>query len=248
MKDLNIQKEINQIKKISLTKNEKSKILHNISVYADFHTPIPSPFSIFSFVNINKKLVYALASILIFVLTGGSLAYASENSLPGDMLYSIKTEVVEPIRISMAKTPEEKAVLETDFANRRLKEAEDLNRLGKLTPKFKKELDDKFNNHFSKYNELKKELEKDISTSSKEKTAKIQKGFDDKIKNYADVLDKFDRDIKGIKKVYKGEIDNLKLEKQNIKKEIINLKDQNRNPEKQSRENASSGKRTEIDL
>ncbi len=201
MKDLNIQKEIEQIKKVSLTSNEKSKMLHNLSMYADMHMPVSSPVSIYSFFKqpFVRKFSYAIATILITILTGGSLAYASEASLPGDLLYPIKTNVVEPIKMSMAKDPEERAVLESEFASKRLKEAEELDKLGKLTPEFKKNIDERFNTHFLKYREFKKEVENNIFYN--ERTEDIEKEFDDKMNSHNEILKKFDRDVKGMKKI-----------------------------------------------
>lgn len=230
MKDLNIQKEIEQIKRVSLTTDEKSKMLHNLSMYADLHVPVQSPFSIFSFIKqpLARKFSYAIASILIAVLVGGTAAYASENSLPGEMLYNIKTKIVEPLRVAMAKTSEEKAKIETELADTRLKEAEDLDKVGKLTPEFKKNLDERFNNHFSKYSEFKKEIEGRIASSSKDKTEEIQKEFNDKMSSHNEILNKLDRDVKGMKR-----IERKTATSEDSKKEVkLEIKRPSRDPER----------------
>jgi hypothetical protein len=202
MKDLNIKKEINQIRKISLTKGEKSKMLHNLSLYADLHMPIESPFSILSFLKtpLSREISFALASVIITILIGGSVAYASEKSLPGDLLYPVKTKIVEPMKIALASTPGAKARVETELADNRLQEAEALDRAGKLTPELKKDLGDKFNSNVSKFNEIKKDIEKDNSTSSHEKAGKIQEEFDSKIDEHANILNKFKDDFKDTEK------------------------------------------------
>lgn len=69
----------------------------------------------------------ALASILIFVSSGAGIATAAEGSLPGDLLYSIKTGITEPIaRIAKANNPVAKALFETRLLEKRLSEAEQL--------------------------------------------------------------------------------------------------------------------------
>lgn len=193
MKDLNIKKEIAQIKKISLTVDEKSTMLKNLSAYADVHAPVSSPFSIFSLLNnpLNRKFAYVLASMIIAVLAGGSLAYASENSLPGDLLYPIKTKIVEPIKLAIATTPEAKAKVETEIADNRLQEAETLDKTGKLTPEVKKDLVDRFNSNVSRFNEFKKQINKDESSSSIREADKMQNEFDIKINHHNDMLSRF---------------------------------------------------------
>lgn len=198
MKDLNIQKEIEQLKKISLTQDEKSKMLHNLSMYADLHMPVSSPFSIFSYFNtpLKRKLSFALASVMIAVLAGGPLAYASENSLPGDILYPIKTGVLEPVRIALARNPEKKALVETILANKRLEEAEKLEKLGRLTSDRKKYLDDKFESHVSNFNKITRDLDKESK-----KSERVQKDFDEKMNSHNEILNRFDRDLNGLKRL-----------------------------------------------
>lgn len=247
MKDLNIQKEIEQIKKVSLTVGEKYKMLHNLSMYADMHMSVPSPFSIFSFLKIPavRKFSYAIASVLIAVLVGGTAAYASENSLPGDMLYGIKTKIVEPLRAVMAKTPEEKAKIETELADTRLKEAEDLEKLGKLTPEFKANINENLNSHLSRYNEIKGEIEKDNSTSSVDKIDGLQKDYEERITKHKDMLNRFNKDMHGFDKtdskesgkIKKPEIDTKGQGSRSHELEKLN---EDRNPERTTRENATN--------
>ena len=200
MKDLNIQKEIDQIKKVSLTSGEKSKMLHNISLYADFHMPVQNTYFLFSFWNhsLNKKLSYAIASLLIVMLSCGSAVYASEQSLPGDLLYPIKTQITEPIITAMAVTPEQKAIVETKFAERRLREAEKLDKIGRLTPKIKQEINDRLERNFSKYYEIKNTIEKEKNTRENDT---VQKDFERKINVHAEILNTFNRDFRGLRKI-----------------------------------------------
>src|ERR1035437_10169524 len=187
MKELNIQKGIEQLKKISLTNEEKSKMLHNLSLYADIHQPIPITHSLFSFFNIslNKRLAFTLASVMIAIIIGGSAVYASEGSLPGDLLYPIKTKIVEPIKVALATTPVEKANVEADIGIERLKEAETLDQKGKLTPDIKKELNRKIESNFSNFFKIKRQM---VGTSSVEDNKIIQNELDNKIRPHANIF------------------------------------------------------------
>lgn len=220
MKELNIQKGIDQIKKVSLTSEEKSKMLHNLSLYADIHQPIPTTHSLFSFFNIslNRKLATVMASVMITIILGGSAVYASEQSLPGELLYAVKTKVVEPIKMAMATTPEEKAKVETELADRRLGEAEKLDKMGKLTPALNQKINKTFDNHVDDFYKIKKQIEKKDSTSSIEENNKIQKDFENKMNSHIEILNKFNRDTKGIKKTGVNQINNSKENIQDIKK------------------------------
>ncbi|MBU6323530.1 MAG: hypothetical protein KGI41_00675 [Patescibacteria group bacterium] len=88
--------------------------------------PVPSPYvsqaaAIFAYVN--RPWARALALLLIVVLSGGTLSYAAEGTLPGDTLYPLKVDVTEPVRTYLAATPFAKASWEMTLAARRIDEA-----------------------------------------------------------------------------------------------------------------------------
>lgn len=76
----------------------------------------------------------AAACLVLVISIGGGTTYASLLSLPGDPLYSLKVDVIEPLSGVFATTPQAKAELNVQLADRRLVEAEDLAAQGKLTP------------------------------------------------------------------------------------------------------------------
>jgi len=65
---------------------------------------------------------FAMAAVLL-ALFGGSLlsVSAAEQALPGDFLYSVKL-ATEQARLALAKDPEEKLKLKTEFTERRIQE------------------------------------------------------------------------------------------------------------------------------
>ncbi len=76
---------------------------------------------------LRKSWVPRMATILAVVLFAlssiGGTVYAAQDSLPGDLLYPVKT-FAEDIQIGLESDPEERLDLYASFANRRLEEIE----------------------------------------------------------------------------------------------------------------------------
>lgn len=64
----------------------------------------------------------ALALFVVVVAAGGGTTFAAEGTLPGDVLYPVKTGVTEPLREALAITPEQKAAVENRIVGARLAE------------------------------------------------------------------------------------------------------------------------------
>jgi len=60
--------------------------------------------------------------ILALIVGGGATAYASQGSLPDDMLYPVKT-TMEDLQLALTRSPEARATLHLRLAQRRLNEA-----------------------------------------------------------------------------------------------------------------------------
>ena len=102
----------------------------------------PSPF-----LFLTQRLVSSLAFVLILAVVGSSTAYAAEAAVPGDVLYTVKVRVNEPLRAALALSSEAKATWHTEAAERRMKEAEVLAARGTLTADVKAELEENFDTH-----------------------------------------------------------------------------------------------------
>lgn len=88
------------------------------SVFQD--RSIPSPFSLE--VLRSKKSLSAL--VIGGLLLGGSVSFAAEGAVPGDIFYPIKVRVNEPVRGAFAITPRAKADWGVRLVERRLGEIE----------------------------------------------------------------------------------------------------------------------------
>ncbi|MFO8036277.1 MAG: DUF5667 domain-containing protein [Anaerolineales bacterium] len=85
----------------------------------------------------NRRLATAIASVLIAIaLTFGAVGgtvYASQDSLPDQTLYALKT-FTEDVQLWLADSPQEKINLLAEFTNRRVEEVSVLSEQGKEIP------------------------------------------------------------------------------------------------------------------
>ncbi|MDD5164933.1 MAG: DUF5667 domain-containing protein [Candidatus Pacebacteria bacterium] len=134
MKNNHIKNTIVEIKKISLTHQEKSALFDVLDWYAESNPSVKSPYSISTWTHqLSRPLTYVLTSLLIVLLAGGSSVFASEGALPGDILYPIKIHVSEPLKVALATSLEAKQQVKVAQVEERLKEAETLAVQGRLT-------------------------------------------------------------------------------------------------------------------
>jgi len=134
MKNNKLQNGIGEIKNVNLTLEEKKRIFSVIiNSETKINSSIKSPWSeslFFTYFQKNK-FIYLIIPLII-ILSGGSLAFASEESLPNNFLYPIKTDVIEPLREALTFSAKGKALYQSNLATKRLVEAETLIDQGKL--------------------------------------------------------------------------------------------------------------------
>ena len=104
-----------------LTLSETEKAFHREELVAfmlDAKKPVLSPYTR----SVFPMMRYAFAALLMVAAGGTGIAFAAEQSLPGDALYSVKLQVTESIQVRLAATPDDRAAVETEFVSRRLDE------------------------------------------------------------------------------------------------------------------------------
>ena len=116
----------NHAASIRLSSAERSRIRE--SVLAAMR-PVPSPFDFSAFLIPRLALTGLFALVLAFTGT----AYASQYSLPGDLLYSVKVGITEPATGVIAFSDDAKVAWHAEVAETRLAEAEALTAKGTLT-------------------------------------------------------------------------------------------------------------------
>jgi hypothetical protein len=189
MENKKLQNGIEDIKKIKMTLNEKNRVFDNVTSFSiPVKKPVYSPWMTYSFISIlNKRsLVYFVVIPLVFILSGGGVVFASQDSLPDGILYPIKVNFVEPIKESLTFSPEAKAEYESSLATKRLVEAETLATLGKLNKSNEKKINDLLEKHTVALN---KALDKTRETKASGQVDEIITNFQAGMNAHAKVLD-----------------------------------------------------------
>jgi hypothetical protein len=96
---------------------------------------VPSPYQVFfhrTLYALSRPAPAFIAAFLILTLTLGGVAHAAENTLPGDTLYPVKVDVIEPAQLAFTASTDAKNKLHVAFAERRITEAATLAQQGKL--------------------------------------------------------------------------------------------------------------------
>jgi len=97
----------------------------------------------------NSVLRYSLSMILIFLFLGSSIVFGAKDSLPGDFLYHVKTQINEKVLEMVTFSGKGKAEYSIELAQARLEEMEKLAVGNKLNDQLSKDIKDLFNKHMS---------------------------------------------------------------------------------------------------
>ncbi len=116
--------------KKSLSDTQKHTMLSNIYTESKvtITKPVVSPLSSY-FIFFRQKAFVAVA-VMVLLVSGTS--YASAQSLPGDLLYGIKVNVIEPIGLAIRFSEESKNEYKISLLQKRIEELEELKQGGKL--------------------------------------------------------------------------------------------------------------------
>ena len=124
MNEENFKKGLKELKNIRMTEAERKIVLEKV-----FSSPVESPYMdripVFAVVTSHHTRMI-LTGCLVATLTFSGVVYGSDRSLPGDLLYPIKTKVVEPVLDVVNYEPENKIIWEEEKVTRRIAEAEKL--------------------------------------------------------------------------------------------------------------------------
>ncbi|MDP7247530.1 MAG: hypothetical protein QF741_02810 [Candidatus Peribacteraceae bacterium] len=110
---------------IELSKCEKRSFKKELKRFIKLN-PIVSFDNLFGGLMHLKFAATAVIAAIIITSTGGGVAYAAEDTLPGDILYSFKVNVTEPLREHMHFNKDTRARWAEKRFKRRLSEAEAL--------------------------------------------------------------------------------------------------------------------------
>jgi hypothetical protein len=125
---------IKKIEHFSLEKEKRDLVRKNLSLYIEESEKRKRERETkknFAFFVGN---IYLAPALVLFVVFFGGLSFYSENALPGDTSYFVKTKINEPVRGSLYLTPARKAQWSGTLVDRRTEEVEKLAVYNKLTP------------------------------------------------------------------------------------------------------------------
>lgn len=202
-----IKKIINSVKQISLSKEDKT-ILEK-----DFLKKINFDLQEESFSNRN---VFAIpVAVLTILLVVSPLAYASEFSIPGDMLYPVKEKINEPIkRVTNKISGKDSLDFEVDLLDKKIEDSEKvLNKKNLSEDKVKKvketiniqfnKVEKKLENNSKKIKENKKKTEKETKSDildDSEKKGQKEELFDNENKKVEEKISKILEEHKNVLK------------------------------------------------
>lgn len=142
--------------KVRLTASERNELHGRLSSYMEYH-PISkgvekdvvshSVLAGESFAVLRFSRRAAQLAVGLFVLTLIVIPFAAEKSVPGEVLYLVKTGINEPIQGQFATSPYEKIKFETTLVERRIAEARALADEGKLTDQVQNQLAETVKTH-----------------------------------------------------------------------------------------------------
>jgi len=153
----------------------------------------------------------ASAILIIFILGIGTIAVASQNSLPGETLYPVKI-LSEEMRSSLALTPESKARVQSDFVTRRVAEVKAIMDQNDVNPEI--------------LNTALANLQKNTDDATAIIDKESQKGVN-VAKLAKDINDTLDKNTEDLKQIFDDKKNNLKKEETALKDKIVEAKKTN---------------------
>lgn len=117
-------------KDTSLSVSERADMWQDLHSYATFHTPVEATVvKRFSFTHVMRFATATAALVFVSVGTG----YAAYDSLPGDALYPVKVNVVEPVVGFSHSSEQDQLNYQASLLERRLFEMQQLSKAELLT-------------------------------------------------------------------------------------------------------------------
>lgn len=157
MNELETKEYLEKLQQLKLSDSSRARIQDNLFEYARFHgvraenesrliVQVPRRTSLLTLFKQPKPMTAVF--IAIALIAGGGTSYAAQGTIPGDLLYPVKTEVNETIRSTFALSNESEAELQAELAKERLEEAEALAVKGELTADASTRLGTQIKNHY----------------------------------------------------------------------------------------------------
>ncbi len=248
MNNEKFEKSINALKANRLSEEEKNQMFQNIRFAVRERAEQPKRFFSFKSFFVNK---YAVTTFILLAVVASSagVSKAAQGSLPGDLLYPIKTQVNEKIQTVLAVTPEKKAKIESKITTVRLQEAEALTKQGKLDDKKKAAIVESVAEHSVKaqiniqaVKSKETELE-DVEEDSKP-AVQLDNQLDDSLQKHIEVLTRLSEEKSSGEKRNNHSAEVLKALTERAKKRVERIEQKKNSKDIQNKSDSNdSGKR-----
>jgi hypothetical protein len=164
----------NALKKVHMTPTEKSALRMELFALTQNNPfikkeSLQSPYALF----FTRTIQFSTFALIIILGGGGSLAFASQNTLPGEALYNFKVQVVEEIVSATKSSGQEKAQYAIERATKRLDETATLALSNQLDTKTELLLSQRLAEHASEAKNIASSVEKTEPEVELEIDAKI---------------------------------------------------------------------------
>lgn len=233
---------------ISLTGDEKKAGLAKLLLFIKEHPVrdiqqvrhnyITSTFTSF-FALRTQRLKYAsITSVILLVLGVAGVSVAANNSLPGDVLYPVKTQVNEKVLGFMQFSPKTKAKYDIELAQLRLEEGEKIAENQALDEKTALKIRNLFDQHI-KNAKAKSDNEDDLSLE-------VNLRLEDSLSIHKEIINqiidgKDDDNAKNLKDILSDVDDNINSANEKIIKRIEMIENKNHN------DNGKNGNNLKVD-
>ncbi len=184
----------NKARDLSLSPSEKTDGLVSLQNFMESKPkvlPVGSPYfnNIAVFlssvsIDVRKKILVPVALLVVFALAAGT-TYAASESLPGDILYTVKINVNEQIETALALGDEARVKVAVSHAENRLEEAERLAEKGNLMPSVQADLVAKFNREIGRVASQTENLKTNGRSNNAEK---LNTKFEDSLRAHSTVI------------------------------------------------------------
>jgi len=244
---------LKKLKNLKLTDIEKRELFARVersikklpdSGEVRFEYPVPSPFFRFAFLSHTAFMKAGVLALLIISLSGAT-AYASLDSLPGDLLYGVKVNVVEKVSKLVAFSPESRARAETAQIERRIGEFEALAEKGKLTEVhtrvIEKNIDERLKNFDRNVLDIKEKA------GNENKRTREEKDLDSRLENHVENIVKIREERSPDKRALEAVLERVEARRDERRREREEHEEKEGNADRDE-EDGDEDRESDIDL
>ncbi len=181
----------NKYNRISFSPEQKAHGRSTLEAYVREHPVKSNPWNAFFSGSMSHffglRYISFAAMLLVVMLASGGTAYASRQSLPGDLLYPIKVSITEPLETALAVTAEAKIEAELRHSENRLQEADALANEGELNPELYDRLRSRFQAQAERVQDRMQKLEDD---GKSEKALEVAARYESFLETHQQILTK----------------------------------------------------------